>query len=37
MVVVDNLLEVDCFLRKGILIFVLEELAPLVDEDKASG
>jgi hypothetical protein len=36
-VVIENLLEVDCFLRKGIFNFVVEALAPLVDEDGASG
>jgi hypothetical protein len=36
-VVAENLLEEDCFLRKGIFNFVVEALAPLVDEDGASG
>jgi hypothetical protein len=36
-VVVESLLEVDCFLRKGIFSFVVEEPAPLVEEDEARG
>lgn len=36
-VVVESLLEVDCFLRKGIFNFVVEELAPLAEEDEAIG
>ncbi len=36
MVVVESLLEVECFLRKGILSFEVEELAPLVEEEEAS-
>lgn len=36
-VVVESLLEVDCFLRKGIFILVVEEPAPLVEEDEAKG
>lgn len=31
-VVIESLLEVDCFLRKGILIFVVEE-----EEEEAKG
>lgn len=37
MVVVESLLDVDCFLRKGIFILVVEELAALVEEDEARG
>jgi hypothetical protein len=36
-VAIESLLEVDCFLRKGIFIFEVEELAPLVEEDEARG
>jgi len=36
-VVVESLLEVDCFLRKGIFNFVVEELGPLAEEDEARG